>query len=513
MTQTMIGLDYEGVPCIKITKGDIDPGEEPDANVGSFLYNSKWTKDYKLAGIDLMPQMGADTFWPMGATLSNYTKYTERDAVFVNAFETSYFRNAHFPKLAYDLPLSELKAKRISNGRFVGAMVRESLTGYDDRGGNWSTSGRAFSGWAKDLTVFYNSTSNVLGDGTLVINGFAWPSGLLTEPRYHNLVVWNLPGDETAILDGTPQPPIDGATVIQIDKSGARVAKPGFDLNNISRPSQLAFDSANSPTKIIGAADVACPVGTSSYDIGVTIPENAVADVFFYQGSTIYFPGNPVTVSGDSVGLYGAEYWFDGSLIRFNNTYAACRARFIIYANSTEAPTSGDNDVLRQFDDGTQNVAQILRPGAADPPNFSDIVIDSRWPCIQILADGYMPVGTGELTHTIDFDGTGCFPIVKWMTVHGAGSQAGVFSSWSKRVRQPFINVCGNYKGGWSTNIGGDTTYCTLTANQAVFRTFKGNPVRRYYLNSANWDNNVVTYEYDPNPITGLRYYILGIPA
>jgi|GEM_PF-3414435 len=207
--------------------------------------------------------------------------------------------------------------------------------------------------------------------------------------------------------------------------------------------------------------------------------------------------------AGDSLEKHAA--WFF--------EYSACRARFIIYANSTEAPTSGDNDVLRQFNDGSQDVFQILRPGAADPPNFSDIVIDSRWPCIQILAEGYIPVGTGELTHTINFDGTGCFPMVKYMTVHGAGSGGNPVASWTKRVRPPVMNVCANFKSGWFGNVGGDATYCALTANQAVFHTFRGNPIERWYADAEAWDKNQVSVSYDTNPILGIRYYILGIPA
>lgn len=513
MTQTLIGLDYEGVPAVKITKGSIDPAEEPDDNVGSFLYNSKWTKDYKIAGIDLMPQVGGPTFTPSGSGLSNYTKYTEPVGSFNINRQNSYFRNSYFPNLAYDLPLCEVKTKRISNGRFFGSVITEVLTGYDRRAGNWRTPAREWFGWGTGMTVYYNAGSGYLGTGTVVTNDFVWPSGQLNEPFYNNIVVWNLPGDSTAILDGSPPAPVSGATVIRVDSAGMRVAKPGFDLNSISRPTQLAFDTANHPTKIIGAADIYCPPGASSYDIGVTIPPNAVADVHFYQGSTIYYPMEPV---GFEV-KYGAEYWFSGSTIQFNNPYTACRARFIIYAVSPQGTTSGDNDVIRQFTSGGENVVQILRPGAGANPTFADIVVDSRWPCIQILKEGYISVGTGILTHTVNFDGAGCFPMVKYMTVHGGGSGSGgpeyFVPSWISRVRAPFLNLCGVYKVGWSGGQGGDSTYCTLTNSQATFYTFRGQPIRRYYDDFEDYNNNVVSYDYDPSPIVGIRYYILGIPA
>ena len=142
--------------------------------------------------------------------------------------------------------------------------------------------------------------------------------------------------------------------------------------------------------------------------------------------------------------------------------------------------------------------------------------MDSRWPCIQILKEGYISVGTGVLTHTVNFDGAGCFPMVKYMTVHGAGNNSGtnlLVNSWSKRVRMPFIHLCASRKGGWSGGHAGDSTYCSFTNSQVVFRTFRGQPTRRYYDDLEDLNNNVVSYEYDPSPIVGIRYYILGIPA
>lgn len=506
MTQTLIGLDYAGVPAIKITKGSINPALEPDENVGSFLYNSKWAADYKVTGIELIPAVGGNTFVPAGSGLSNYTMYREMT---YPVGQAAYIRKAHFPSLPYNYPLCDVKARRISNGRFIGSLVMQALSGYDQRAGNWRTPGREWFGWGSDMTVYYNATTGYIDYGTHVLNYFSQPGGLTTEAFYSNLVVWRLPGDEADIIDGAPQAPVSGAHLIEIDSAGVRIAKPGFDVRTAT-PTQMAFDTANHPTKVIGAADVSCPLGVSSHDIGITIPGNAVADVHFYENGIIIYPANPIASP------YGGEYWFDGSRIYFNNQFGECRVRFIIYALGTDGPTSGNNDVIRQFNDGSQDVFQILRPGASANPSLDDIVIDSRLPCIQILKEGYIAVGGGTQTHAIDFDGAGCFPMVKYMTCHGAGSRSGssaLVENWSKRVRMPFVNVCGTHKGGWSYNMGGDSTYCTLTNSQAVFHTFRGAPIRRYYATSQDWTQNRISYEYDPSPIYGIRYYILGIPA
>lgn len=521
MTQTLIGFDYEGVPCVKITKGDIDAAMEPDSNVGSFLYNSKWAKDYKIAGIDMVSQVGATTFYPPGAGLSNYTKYAIRSTSAKADTQQTYFRSGHFPDLNYSIPLVDIKARRITNGRFVSGQLQRLIYGPEisgaRRNGVWYQPAETAFGWGTGMTVYYPSSTGSLSSGTVINSAFRsdddTPDG---EAFYYNLSLWDLPGTNVPITDGAPIAPIAGATVIQIDSAGARVAKPGHDLNNITRPSQLAFDSARSPTKIIGSGDIACPIGVTNYDIGVTIPANAQADVHFYSGSTIAYPMSP---TGTIDQLYGAEYWFEGSRIRFNNPNSACRARFVIYANSTEAVSSGNNDVLRQFEENGENVVQLLRPGAANPPRFADIVVDSRWPCIQILAEGYIPVGTGILTHTVNFNAAGCFPMVKYTTVHGAGSfgqniGAANVDSWSARARVPFFSRCAVRNGPtWEGNICGNATWCTLTQSQAVFRTYRGQPIRREYFSLSDYDSGNPDLMYDTNPLVGIRYYILGIPA
>ncbi|MGX5719940.1 hypothetical protein [Shinella zoogloeoides] len=500
MTQTMIGLDYEGVPCLKITKGDIDPGEEPDANVGSFLYNSKWAADLRLSGMDFTIRKAVDTMEPPGSTNGTYTKRTIPYSISNNVI---FIRNSRFPSLLYDLPLSDMKTRDLSTGRFIGVRFNETLHHYDRRGGNWQTIS-SWLGWGKDITA--SASSTYLAYGTYITEDF---TGVAVEGRgKQTLVAWNLPGDESPIFDGAPGTAPEGTPAIIIDNAGARVAKPGYDVNNITRPTQLALDTANSPTKIIGAADIECPSGLSSYDLGINIPTDAVADVFAYQGSTITFPASPIAVLTENANQFGVEYSFSGSFVQFYNPYGACRVRFMVYAVGTDAPTAGDNDVLRQFEVGGENVVQILRPGAGENPNFSDIVIDSRWPCIQILKQGYIPVGTGELKHVVDFNGSGCFPIVKWMTVHGA---RGTF--WSKGVSPPKINVCGAKKTVWTTKIGGDTTYCEIEPNKATFYTFRGNPVEMYYADLQDLDYGIISTTSDPMPILGIRYYILGIPA
>ena len=507
MTQTLIGIDYAGVPAVKITKGAINPATEPDSNVGSFLFNSKWAADIKMTGIDPVSVVGASQYIPAGTGQSNFQRAVYKSGPSAPS-QLNWFRNSYFSQLLYTLPLYDVKHTRISNGRFVGSIVLERLTGYDERAGNWVTGGNLEIGWCTGFNHTGNTFAGFVGNGTFTENFVSQPPGSDNEEFRKSLIIWRLPGDETAILNGSPLSPVEGQHVIEIDNTGMRVSKPGYDVRTASA-TQLAFDSANQPTKIIAAADINCPPGVTSYNCGMTIPAGTIAEVHFYEGSTIIFPANPVARQ------YGCEYWFSGSNINFNNPYGtSCRARFYVLAYAGGATTSGDNDVIRQFASGGEDVVQILRPGAGASPAFGDIIVDSRWPSLQMLAQGTISVGTGTLTHTVNFSGAGTFPMVKYMTIHGAGSSPYYNTfSWSKRVRMPFVNMCGNYSVGWTYQMGGDSTYCSLTNSQAVFRTFRGNPIRRYYASSQDYNNGVVTLEPDPSPITGIRYFIFGIPT
>ena len=502
MTRTLIGLDYEGVPCVKITRGALDPVTTPDGEVGAFLYNSKLAADIKMTTIMTLTYAGANYAEPTGSSYADATHIFTRPGSL--AYGQHYVTAEHVGSL-YSLPLFDVKGQRVDNGRFVGTSVVDSYTGYQDRGGVWAiNSAYNCEGWKKDYNFYVYGW--IAKANCAVVQ--SWETSYTDAMRYvrNKLVVWRLPGDETAILNGSPQAPVVGQRSIEITSSACRVAKPGFDVRTATA-TQLAFDSASNPIKIIASADIAIPVGESYFDTGIDLPSTTLADIHYYVGSTIYFPAHPADFR------LGADHWFSGSRIYFSNAFAACRARFMIYAYDETAATSGANDVLRQFDVAGQNVVQFLRPGAADPPAFADIILDSRWPALRVLAEGYIPVtANGEQTYTVNFDATGVFPMVKYMTVHGAGGDSS--SNWTKEVRPPRVKTVGLAYGtpGWTKWQAGDSTYCMIGTGTATFKTFKGAPILSYFNRASDFSGSP-THFYDTAPIIGIRYYILGIPS
>ncbi len=502
MTKTLIGLDYAGVGCIKITKGTYDPVTTNDSLADRFLFNSKWSKDVKLSDLKVrsLNTTPGPTYTPSS---SNWTKFH----AYYNEEQNEVFTNAYFSNMLYAFPLYDIKVVDSSTGRSIERVIEKTLSGYDDRGGEWRLRSARQSGWlAADATYTFSGyfAANLNPQQPSIrLNDFNKPSVSLTD--LNHLIIWRLPGDNTAIIDGTPQAAVAGQQQVRITATECKVSKPGFDVRTATA-TQLAFDASNIPAKIIAAADIAVPAGASSYNCGFTLPANTVIDLHFYQTGSITYPAPPIA------DLFGAQYWIDGSLIRFNNPNAACRARFLVYAADDAGPTSGTNQVLRQFTSGGENVVQFLRPGASATPSFADIVIDSRWPAVQILAEGYIAVGTGENTYTVNYDAGGMFTFIKYVTVHGAGNYSvsgNLQIAFSKRVRVPTSGRCAVYSTGW-TNVKdtGDSTYVVYGSTQAVFHTFKGNPIRQYYNQS---DYPTIHYEYDPAPIVGIRYYVLGI--
>lgn len=489
MIRTFVGVDYAGAGCIKITKGERDPNTIPDSEVSAFLYNSKWSKDVNVKSVKALPFVGA-----------NVGDSTYRIIVTSGPVNDYYLTNAYFGGSIYDFPLFDHKETHPTTGRFQQGKTRQTFRGYGDRGGAWE-SGSLFPGaWYQDYVYGSTPRFSVMG----VFKAANVDDDYYDPVRAH-IVTWSLPGDDNPIIDGAPLAPVTGQIAVQIDSARCRVAKPGYNLPTATE-TQLAFDSSKRPPKVIAAADIALPSGTSSYDLGRSLPAGSLPDVYFYTATdALYFPTNPTDF------VKGAEYWIDGQFLRFSNPNGACRARFIIIAGNDEPPTSGSNKVWHEFEEGGQPVMQFLRPGASANPSFGDIIVDSRWPCLQMLAEGYIPVGNGALQHVVPINAAGMFPIVKYTTVHGG---VGGFRTWSKEIRAPRTRRIGLYRTGWQAiQDAGDSTYCRVTSTEARFFTFKGSPIAKFYENAQAFDQNRPSTEGDPNPILGIRYYVFGIPA
>lgn len=510
MIQLHIGLDYEGVGSVKISKGAYDPGMTHDNTLGAFLYNSKFAIQAKIAGRDTQPYRDGDYNYPPGASNDNFTMRSWRypSTVVQNRV---FYRAAYFPGLNYTLPLFEVLVRRVTDNYYVNARSILSTYGHESRGERIATvmplNDQSDFGWKLNNRTLVDNNYRTFGDLLQLSNIFAAVNSGNYNYLTNELLVWNLPGDEAGIVDAQPLPPNPEHFAVNLDSSGLRVAKPGYNVDT-AFGTQLAFDSVNRPTKIVAADDIYVPPGGSEYALPMAVPDGTMCIVNFYTGSTIVYPANPHDAPS------GADWRIAGDRLYFSNPNGGCRARFMVVAYDQTPPTAGNNDVYRMFTVNGEDVVQFLRPGAGDPPAFADIVIDSRWPAISLLAHGYFGVGNGAQNTAIPIDSTNFYPIVRYMTVHsGYGGQNGGDESYSKMIRPP---ITARYRLnhpnlGFTWRDSGDSSFVTIQPNAAVFTTFSGAPAYARLINNGG-GNYTVAYNYPSSPVIGIRYYIFGIP-
>lgn len=511
MVRTMIGVDSNGVGCIKIMKSDSDnPRTTPDSARAKFLYNSKFDVQPSIWGFRNFQYAGGSgtNYVPAGSNSSNYDYVWEGSSG--SGTNIYYVRAKYFGGLRYNMPLFDVKGVRTSvwpTIRYKQNSVYRKWSGkyYHDNGGYYATLGEAVEPWCENL-------SSGIGEYGTLNYGFRAQTANTNDGDPYNYsstrrwtyCIWNFPGDAGPITDAKPLADTAGKRSVRITSTSLKIAKPGYDAATATG-TELAFDSSLNGVKIIAAADIALPYGYSQYDTGITLPSNVIADVYFYKGTTPFYPANPDDLT------YGADYYFEGSSIKFENYTSAGRARFMIYAADNSAPTSGSNKVLRQFTENGVDVVQFVRPGSANPPSFADIAIDTRWPAVQLLDEGYFAVTNIMAPKEIIVpNSAGMFLMVKYMTVHGA--HPAEYDGFDRAVRVPFVKTFVlNYNGSGAENSCGDCTYCKIESGKVTFYTYRGRPGDYY----QDLDHGSVNMRADPvpYPVNGIRYYILGIPA
>lgn len=513
MTQTLIGFDSTGVACVKITRDDLDPVTTPDNMGGAFLFNSKDAIQLQINGLDITGD-NTPMVVPPGAGPSNFLKYWNYTT---NQYARNLFYNVNFfPGVEYDVPLTDFVVKSAIDGWYIKGKQdyyvyegrQNSAVGYCRL--HYPAARIGESGWKIGYYV------NVTGDD-------GWQNGVTYYPKLLNFInsisnegqvslipytfsdvfVWNLPATSQALP--TPNPVIPGLDAIKINE-GLKIAKPGYDVNTATE-AQLVLSSNKRATKIIAADDIAIPVGMSEYLLKVPVPAGSICDIQFYTGTEIYYPAPPY------LSPVGADWRLQSDRIQFRNNGIACRARFLVIINDVNIPqTSGNNNVWRQIEINGENVVQFLRPGAGENPSFSDIIIDSRWPALRILKEGYFSVAPGAQVTNIPIQTEGYFPFVKMMvTCAGRDLRAVggvVVEKYDALVRPATVSMAKFDGDNWFMT--GDTTFAKVFPDRVEFNTFRG--AVKYYIWYYSDRTGFRLDTVYPDEVLGIRYYIFGIP-
>ncbi len=310
---------------------------------------------------------------------------------------------------------------------------------------------------------------------------------------------WDLPANNASM----PVPggaPVPGQEVVRISGQEVKVARRGLTVDTTD-PRGLMINSDKAPMMCVmmGTVPVIQPGTTYYYPNTSPIalhPLMFLDGILRYDGYAYSIPPVDPTVSrsGRECRFY---YKIDESGITFyNEGDYAVGCRFMVYATSTQAQTSGGNQVLRRV----FNDVQIKRPGSSDDnPSSNDILLDTRFPSVRILKQDWLPISAFSTANSLDpLFGTHA-AVVPFTNHAGMFIFPKVIGNWPKMMAQ------GYYRSLRPPNIvrWSCSNYCMTTVveeNRMIIHMSPGQPTDSLATGQ---------YTYMPDPI-GARYYVFG---
>lgn len=335
------------------------------------------------------------------------------------------------------------------------------------------------------------------------------------------VLIWDLPADDTPLT-----PPIGpggpGTKRLVLTPTIAKMSRPGYDVATATGR-QLIFDSTRIPTKIIGSGEFFF-ANNATFD--VMVPEvfrplspYTFVDTIVQVGSFGWtHPGatSPLGTFNEDRGA-SLHYLPMTDRIRFFNVSGyTLGVRYVIFAEDRNPPTSGPDGPLKVAEDAIQ----ILRPGSGNPPNFKDIILDSRMHYLPIVAEGYIPRSSfistdnaayGTRRAVLEFENTGFRPFLKY-TCHYRVNFGGslVFDMWN----QPMVNRIANTPA-ISDGLSAWSNIALIENDRITFYASYDRPSRAWWSgNSAGTgvQSNTSSFASDQG-LRGIRYYVFGIPT
>ncbi len=312
---------------------------------------------------------------------------------------------------------------------------------------------------------------------------------------------WDLPANNAPV----PAPnasPVAGQIMLRIRPEIAVLTRRGFEAGTATGR-QCIFNSDRVPGMCVMMGQTGLIAANSSVYVPRTtdfpLHETMFVDtIIALDGLDFTIPA--VDRSSNKTGRQLRVYYkVDANGITFSvqGDYAV-RVRYMVYATSTQAQTSGGKKVLRVLPDGH---IQIKRPGSSDTnPSGNDIMVDTRFPSVRVMKEAYIPISQFSTANVVDsqygshaaivpFDGAGQFIFPK------------VMGNWPERITQGFhqyVRLPG-------TNAWQPTNQSCVTvveANRIVIHMSPGAPTS-IDTGSGGFLNNL------PDPV-GARYYVLS---
>ncbi|RUW55039.1 hypothetical protein EOA32_03180 [Mesorhizobium sp. M1A.F.Ca.ET.072.01.1.1] len=336
--------------------------------------------------------------------------------------------------------------------------------------------------------------------------------------------VFQLPARDDAMPDYSGAPS-SGQQVLLLNPTTARLALPGRDVTDANLDHYI-FHEDKIPAKIMAAGDVnVAASGTANIACPLPITAFTYMDFMIRRQTDTEFWNPPYFDSIASDKSLQFTYLVDVANQRITITNLKATAvtiRYIIFADSEQAPTTGGKKVLYKGNDGTRDFVQIKRPGSSDPaPNLNDIIVDTRLAYVPILAQGFLSWTSdfptvvtspnqfkGERMATVNV--TNPSPKLKLFVKQGV-----VFDTRTT----PTACRWGYHKvftdaSGWTGRCSADSTWAMVHSDESAvdFYMAGGNPQTANNAGGTTY-NQYWDGSNHQSTALGLRYYIIGIPS
>ncbi|MDZ7823542.1 MAG: hypothetical protein U5K75_05525, partial [Ahrensia sp.] len=207
-----------------------------------------------------------------------------------------------------------------------------------------------------------------------------------------------------------------------------------------------------------------------------------------------------------------------GGTLEIKNTGSApIQVRYIVFNQSKPNSAIGlSANIFVNKSDANRDYIQILKPNSAAPnPNIDDILLDTRFSYLPIVANGTWSVDVTSNSPTFDIplnldSGWAPYPILiaQYENVLGGGQNTFIYGAPQSR------RVFG-LGASWSGQYTSDTCFAQILSDKVVLRAFPRNITRVNLLDGANGTAtfNIIYGHSGGKRVKSVRYYILAIPT
>lgn len=439
MARLFIGRKKSGGGgAVKVMKNNADdPNTTPSTAVDKFLFDSE-VEDLGYAVATYQIGGNINGFYPAG-TGKNTCIAEIRSGGGPSVYDkyTLFFPEALLPGYGYPL-YTDVQCKHPSSGRW----------GFNGWGGGYNENRN----WGQYFFGGFG-TADMAGSSAWSWDGYNRDKIEIAQSNDANVVpgiqadyrflVWKFPLDDTP-FDPPDATPVSGQRNVLIDPAVVKISRPGFDVATATGR-ELIADSDHIPAKVLKAGSIAqiSSGGFVDVPIGFTVPPNTFVDAQFSDMDIADFllPGYSVKDGSWDKRIVRGEYEIvNGDTVRFwNVSDFAVKARYVVFGCG-DGPSAGNCPVLRRVA-GSPDYVQLVRPGAADPPHWDDILVDTRVSYLPLLASGYVAKASFVASDNASYGQrmyqlavncpAGYVPYVKALQYQNYGSGGQTYIRWS----------------------------------------------------------------------------------